>query len=89
MQDIYSTINNFTHSKIYIYVDDIIVVTHTNRQDHIEALECLLETTIKYDLKLSPDKSQLLATETIFLGNHLTQNTRNRIITHHYDTSKK
>uniref|UniRef100_A0A0N5C4H9 Reverse transcriptase domain-containing protein n=1 Tax=Strongyloides papillosus TaxID=174720 RepID=A0A0N5C4H9_STREA len=76
MQDIYSTINNFTHSKIYIYVDDIIVVTHTNRQDHIEALECLLQTTIKYGLKLSPDKSQLLATETIFLGNHITQNTR-------------
>ncbi|CEF60784.1 Hypothetical protein SRAE_X000256700 [Strongyloides ratti] len=62
--------------------DDIIVVTYTNLSDHIEILKNLLEVTINNGLKLSPDKTVLMATETIFLGNHITTDKRKIDISH-------
>lgn len=82
IQQIYSTISKYSHSNIYIYVDDIIVVTYTNLSDHIEILKNLLEVTINNGLKLSPDKTVLMATETIFLGNHITTDKRKIDISH-------
>uniref|UniRef100_A0A0N4ZGQ5 RNA-directed DNA polymerase n=1 Tax=Parastrongyloides trichosuri TaxID=131310 RepID=A0A0N4ZGQ5_PARTI len=72
MHQVYSTINDLSHSKLYIYIDDLILITFTNREDHITALKLFLDLTISAGLKLSPEKTTMLSTETIFLGNHIT-----------------
>uniref|UniRef100_A0AAF5DRP9 Reverse transcriptase domain-containing protein n=1 Tax=Strongyloides stercoralis TaxID=6248 RepID=A0AAF5DRP9_STRER len=56
--------------------DDIIIITYTNLADHITSLEILLHTTTTNGLKLSKEKSHLLAHKTIFLENHISRNTR-------------
>uniref|UniRef100_A0A0K0ETN6 Reverse transcriptase domain-containing protein n=1 Tax=Strongyloides stercoralis TaxID=6248 RepID=A0A0K0ETN6_STRER len=57
-------------------MDDIIIITYTNLADHITSLEILLHTTTTNGLKLSKEKSHLLAHKTIFLENHISRNTR-------------
>jgi len=50
--------NIITMGKVIIYMDDILVATRDNQEEHCEMVDCILERLAKLDLYLKPGKCQ-------------------------------
>lgn len=73
MRMMHMAFTGISADKLFIYVDDIIVLGKSE-SDHLNNLEATLERCRKRNLKINPEKCKFFRTEVLFLGHLCTAN---------------
>jgi hypothetical protein len=71
MNAIYKTVIAFWEARgtiIWIYMDDIAIATSGSREDHINAVQDVLQVAREHDLYFKPEKCVFLAPSIDYLG---------------------
>ena len=72
-QDVmYRVFSNLSSEFLSLYLDDLLIFSDTF-DHHLQHIEEVLDRCLKYNLKLSPKKSQFGLSETVFLGHVISE----------------